>query len=644
MRWFWQRKKPATPAASANATAESFERPARVTSPRAAQRTHPLQLNLEPRDAILAFARDLLNAQGARVRVEEDVLVTAAFPDSKLVRYTTSLSRARAEESTALLTQGAPALDSLFEIAERRARLTAATLTVVEEPVALALRMLSNHAMCGQCVAVVGGESRRGRGACDACPLRTGTLALRWESPPTGGHVLQWEQETSIELTYRVTSRDRRGRLDEWLRFAFDPSNGQLLPLLSIERLTTAHATDALEHPPIEAIRATTEYARKTLTPSVEALAAFRTQHVAADYQRRVEDLTTTSERFKRERPAEIDIISSSLARDLAALAEVYGVEVEAALESACIIVSPVALVSMQTALDAGPTVRVDAGRGALRSPTCMRCAQPVSAGRVCASGHVYCAACAEACSRCGNLRCAACGDKALSACGLCREKTCQDCTRACDTCQDLFCADHVWTCVAGDRTLCLRHLTLCDECQAPLCETHAATCARCDTRLCPQHIQRCAADSEPLCAKHAGSCVTCERPLCAPHATTCAECGQPVCPADLQECSGCGRVLCACANLTPCATCGVPYCARCHAGTPACPACRALAPASESDLALLRSAAGQDPAIALKRPWLVGQNTRARVFVSRGLGREEAVVLSAEGDIIVTHRKGWRA
>jgi hypothetical protein len=132
MKWFWQRRKKDVAAPGATLLEEPAQRisratkPPRVTAPprvtmppRLGVRSAPLGAIMEPRDALLAFARDLLNAQGARVRVEEDDLVTATLPDGSSARYTTTLARAHAEEETALLTQGAPALELLFEEAAR---------------------------------------------------------------------------------------------------------------------------------------------------------------------------------------------------------------------------------------------------------------------------------------------------------------------------------------------------------------------------------------------------------------------------------------------------------------------------------------------------------------------------------------------
>jgi len=82
----------------------------------------------------------------------------------------------------------------------------------------------------------------------------------------------------------------------------------------------------------------------------------------------------------------------------------------------------------------------------------------------------------------------------------------------------------------------------------------------------------------------------------------------------------------------------------RCHGGDATCLACRDLSPASEADLEPLRLAAEREPAITLKRAWQMGRNALARVYITRSLGREEAYVVSEQGDIIASRRKGWRA
>jgi hypothetical protein len=645
MRWFWQRRKKDAGSTDAKLATETPERRTRVTAPRAIGRSTPLAMVMEPRDALLAFTRDLLNAQGARVRVEEDDLVTAAFSDGSTARYTTTLTRARAEEGTTLLTQGAPALAALFEEAGRRARISTAALSRSDDPAAIALRALSGpSALCGRC-AVDGHERwQASRPTCDTCPLRHDALAFRWESRPVAARIVRWEDESGIELTYRITGRDRRGRRDEWLRLAFSLTTGARVPLLALDQITAAQPMreEALS---VEAPGAiATERAQESLRPSMEALSGYLAQRVGEEFQRRVEDVTATHERLKRERPDDVSAITTSLERELASMADVYGIEVEASLEAICHITSPVAFVAIETEHGEGPTVTIDVGRGVARAPTCTGCGSAATVGRVCVKGHIFCSGCAEACARCEALHCPVCDATPLAACGLCREPTCGACARTCDACGERFCADHMWSCAMGDQTLCLRDLILCGECQAPLCQAHAASCSACGESLCPSHARVCKTGGETLCATHASACATCQQPLCDEHVLACEECGRGSCRDDIFTCLGCGRALCSCSSPAPCLSCGVSVCSLCRSGTNACPACRNLAPASESDLAFLRLAAELEPAISLKRSWLTGQNTLARVFVSRGLGREEAYLISEQGEIIASRRKGWRA
>ncbi|HEU0027846.1 MAG TPA: hypothetical protein VFQ25_12080 [Ktedonobacterales bacterium] len=652
MKWFWQRRKKDMATPGSTLVEEPPRRIARTTAPprittppRAGVRSTPLGAAMEPRDALLAFARDLLNARGARVRVEEDDLITATLSDGSSVRYTTTLARASAEEETTLLTQGAPALDLLFEEAARQARISAAVLARGDDPAALAMRSLTPPIeACGRCA---GGGSegwQAGAATCDACPLRHDAPALRWESRPVAARVIRWKDEPSIELTYRVTGRDRRGRRDEWLRVALNMRTGRRMASLTLDQLAAAQPVSPASTPPDTSGAAAVERAREALRPGMEALSAYLSQRVEVEFQRQVEDVTAAHERLKRERPDEASTISSSLDRELSSLGDVYGIEVEASLEAVCYITSPVALVAIETERGASLAVSVDAGWGIVYPPTCAGCGSATAAGRVCAHGHVYCSDCAAACAHCGAMRCAGCDEQPLAPCGLCRDLVCSACSRVCDACSGYFCSTHVWACVEGDQTLCLSDLALCDECQAPLCQTHASLCSACGEPLCPRHARVCKTGGETLCAAHAASCVTCSQPVCAAHVIRCEECAEAVCGDDIFACLGCGRALCACASLAPCASCAASYCGRCRDDEDRCPACRVLVPAGEAELALLRLASEHEPTISLKRAWLTGRNMLTQVYVSRGLGREEAYLISEDGKIIASYRKGWRA
>jgi hypothetical protein len=641
MKWFWQRRKKEAPATNVPTKEPQPERLNRATQPRAPKRSTPLAITAEPRGELLAFARDLLSAQGLRVRVEEDDLVTASGSDGATARYTTTIARARAEEEITLLTQGAPALSAFFDVAAQRARRSSVTLTRPDDPESLVLRALRFPAeACGRCAS----GAKDGlpiAPSCEVCPLRHGALALRWESRPATPHVTGWEDAQSVEFAYCISGRDRRRRRDEWLRLAFDANSGARVRPITLPQLGAATSESPESSAPN--IRPASASVRKRLRPGMEALSAYLAQRAGAEYQRRVEDVTATHERLKRERPDETVMIAAALDRELASLAGDYSVEVEASLAAICFVTSPIARIQVPTADGGELSLTFDAGREDVHAPVCAICGDVTTAGRVCVHGHLSCANCVEACAHCDALRCPLCDPKPFARCGTCHEWTCDGCARACDDCSVRHCAEHVWVCVAGDHTLCLTHVTPCDECQAPLCQTHVATCAECGKALCPDHTCECVTGNESLCAVHATSCATCHQPLCAAHTLNCDECGQAICQQDHFICLGCGRDLCGCSHPEPCEVCGASYCARCYEGGATCPACRNLTPARDDDLQPLRLASERDATINLKRAWLAGSNALSRIYVSRGLGREEVYVVSNKGEVIAMHRKGWR-
>lgn len=640
MRWFWQRRKkdePATPLPVARGAVATAPRPSAPISERKAPA-------VEPGDELLRFARDLLNAQGARVRAEEDDLIVATLPDGGVARYTTTLARARAEEETTLLAQGAAALETLFDEAAQRARLVALRLPPVDgDPALHALSQRGPLAgVCGRCVGLGGEPWQAGAPSCGACPMRADHPALTWEEPPVTARVLRQSDAQSIELVYRIIGRDRRGRRDEWLRLAFDTASGRKLHPLLLAQLSAAQPAE-----PTAASASLAEAsarAQEQLRPALDTLSALLRQRVADEYQRRIEEVTTTHERLRRERPDEAQTVAAALERELASLAEVYGVEVEARLESVVFITSPVALVAIETAQGVGPTVTVDMGRGSVSGPACAVCAEDVRAGHVCARGHTVCASHLSVCAHCGARRCPVCEPAAATTCALCGDATCAACATACDSCGRAFCASHTWRCAEGDHTLCLEHLNVCGVCGDPLCEAHTSRCGACGEVRCQRHTRHCKTCDEARCEAHTLVCVTCSQALCDTHAVRCEECGQPVCHDDVFTCLGCGRALCGCAGAAACVSCGADYCARCRAEGGACPACRALEAPSEDDLRMLAQAAEGEPAINLKRKWQVGRNALARVYIARGLGREEAWVVTPAGAVVGARRKGWLA
>ncbi len=703
----------------------------------------------EPRDALLRFARDFLRAQGALVRMEDDDLVTATLADGAQARYTTTLARARADAATTLLVEGSAALATLYDEAADRARIIALRLTENVEPLALVTDLIAGAGpaaltqeqrrpapewgkgeLCGRCVGMGGEGWARGAPTCATCPLRDGRLALRWATKPTATRVARRFEATGVELTYRIGGRDRRGRRDEWLRLTIDTSaegKGAVAQAPTPPSVTNAHPTIpplvgegqgrgpltpeqialataiALPSDPPAAIHAASQQAQRRLTPALEAASAFLRQSAADEYQRRVADLTVHYERMRRETPDQTDALASAQARELASLAEVYAVEVEANLENVAFVTTPCAEIAFDLPGGAAFTLTADLGRGTFAPPVCSVCGVASASGYVCQHGVFACAGCGSACGHCGAVVCAHSGEAtlspappprgkgsldgrslrmasevlgepgatALAACATCGEMMCGECLRACAQCGARQCPDHLWACKeCSDEAgrLCLTCATLCVRCDGVLCEAHARACSVCGDALCGEHALACGECERTLCDAHASHCVTCARPLCAHHAVTCEECGSTMCARDTFACLGCGRRLCRCAAPAACGLCQVEYCVRCLASgahkpggkseAPTCPACRSLASAAPNDLALLEraaewereerqagdeQAAKGEKAINLRQQWQVGHNTRASVFVSRGVGRQIVYVVAPDGSIIHSERKGWR-
>ena len=651
MRWFWQRRRdrnesaPDERQARHSATSAPMAAATVERAPSTTARLRQQQATREPRDALLRYALDSLVARGARVRVEEEDVVAATLADGQVVRYTTTLARARAEEETQFLVEGSGALTSLLETAAASARLTGLLLGAsgAADALALAASVAPSGETCGRCAGLGGEPWLRGQPSCAACPLREGRLALRWAEPPIAASAERTWQAQAVELTYLLVHRDRRGRTDEWLRLVLDAATGRTLTSLTPEQLARAEAV-ALAPESIRHIGAAAERARTEVAPALEAAALFLRQRTEREYRRRVEEITGTHQRLRGESPEDRRLIDAALNRELAALGEVFGVEVDARLESVCLVTTPMVLVALRLPSGAMTECTVDLGRGTVAPPACSVCGEPCEAGIVCPQGHPRCGTCLTTCVACGRGHCATCDEPEYQQCALCDEAVCPECAHACTTCGKVYCPDHLWACGVGAHTVCLTCVQLCVRCERTLCAEHALRCSLCGDVLCAEHALACAECGTSLCAAHSRACATCGKLLCAEHASTCEHCGATTCASDAFDCLGCGQHLCTCAEPAPCATCQVRYCTRCLGAEEACPACRALAPAGAEALALLARAATQEPALAGKQTWQAGENARATVFVTREVGRQSVYVVSAEGTVLNSCRKGWRA
>ncbi|HZC79266.1 MAG TPA: hypothetical protein VE258_16045, partial [Ktedonobacterales bacterium] len=209
MKWLFWRRKPKAEAVSAEAVREE-EAPshAPVFTTRVGAvadgrpRSAPLSVPLELRDTLLAFARDVLVASGARVRVEATDVLLATLPDGAQRRFTTTLARARDEQDTELLVVGGTALAGLLEECARHSRLTALRLASEADPVALAREECALPVSgCAQC------SSTADAPRCERCPARAGGLTLRGLGRVTRAAELRRWTAWQVELTYRVSCR-----------------------------------------------------------------------------------------------------------------------------------------------------------------------------------------------------------------------------------------------------------------------------------------------------------------------------------------------------------------------------------------------------------------------------------------------------
>lgn len=384
MRWFWQRRQRQTAVTSTTTApthAEAVQR-APTSSGRIGQ---PRQLT----GGLLILARDYLQSVGGRVRVEDEDVLSATLSDGSLARYTTSLAKARSDESMTLLVEGSEALAAMLEDIAARSRLTALRLTPAADPVALAIEQ--------------------------------GRLALHWRTPAQLSAQVMWHEETvAVELAYLVVARDRQGRQDVWMRQAISIASGQPAPALSDSALASAQPDNVpTDYEP--RLAQARECAERLLGDSLTATGVFLRQRSLDEYRRRLEEVATTFDRLQRESQETAQAAKVGRKRELSALSAVYAVDVEAQLESACFITSSLAHVALHPSKGrAELLVRVDLGRQHVILPDCSVCGMNPQTGYVCDAGHALCAECAMVCRHCGAWRCSLCEEPAQATCAKC--------------------------------------------------------------------------------------------------------------------------------------------------------------------------------------------------------------------------------
>lgn len=425
MRWFWQRRRQRQATADIVETpssAPTFTAPVQRAPTTSGRLGQPRQISSE----LLLLARDYLQAAGGRVRVEDEDVLSATQLDGSLVRYTTTLAKARADESMTLLVEGSAALGAILGAIASRSRLTALRLAPGADPVTLAMETcVTPTAKCGHCLNSSNLSDMAAMALCDTCPLRERRIVLRWRSQGRlSARMVRHEQSRSIELVYLMVARDHQGRRDEWMRHAVDTATGHSIPVLAESAFTSAQS----DGPPAgyeRELTAACASAERLLGDPLAAIGIFLRQRSLDEYRRRHEEVVTTFERLTSESPEAGRAAKAGRSRALSALSDVYAVDVEAQLESACFIDSPYAVVALSpTKADGELLLRVDMGRQYVIPPDCATCGASLHAGYVCDAGHAVCARCAAACARCGAWRCASCGEEALATCANCGQMT----------------------------------------------------------------------------------------------------------------------------------------------------------------------------------------------------------------------------
>jgi hypothetical protein len=329
------------------------------------------------------------------VRVEDADLLFAVLPDGATLRYTDFAPRARESQDIQLLAPGSAALADLLAETARHGALGAFELPASADPIERARTGCGDiPTACGRCVAK-NAEDAIPPALCEVCPLRAGRLGVLGLGRIRDVREVRRWQAQSVELTFRVTYRDRHGRYDEWLRFGWDPMTGQPLPPIALASL--AHAR-VLPLPPTarDLLAPALAEAERALQPRQEAAAVFFAQRDNAEYQRQRDDLLTTAERLRRESDQAPDEIERSLAMELTRLGDVFAVGVDAELESAVFITTPMAEVTVRGG-SGSLTLHLDLGRDVVAPLACAHCGQFTQAAVLCRQGHLLCPRCAPA-------------------------------------------------------------------------------------------------------------------------------------------------------------------------------------------------------------------------------------------------------
>lgn len=385
-------------------------------------------------DALLDLARAWVLAQGGRLRASEGDVVAGTLPEGTPVRYTRSAARARREPDTALLAPGTPAFEALLADVTRRGTALFLHVPAARVPAdALARQAFASPApACPACA--TSDPDVTHHAALPACPITAGRFVVLGHSKGVRDADIerQWDALTA-EHTFRMAVTSAHGRHEEIVRIAMDAATGERRQPFDASTLRRAAAApeDATQPTVQELIRQTYAWAEAQLEPAALAAARLARLRALAEYQRRQEHITATFSRLLMETPNLGQDLLAARERELAHLAEVYTIELEAQHLNAAVIASPMAHVRVRFAGGGAATLDVDLAHGTVAAPRCMACGSEWRLGARCAEGHITCQACQQVCAHCGVRRCAQCAAAPMEACSACGALTCASCARA---------------------------------------------------------------------------------------------------------------------------------------------------------------------------------------------------------------------
>jgi len=318
----------------------------------------------------LRLARDYLLAHGARIRMEEEALITGMLSNGSLVTYTDAPERAG--DGALLLVPGSAVVTQLVAEIEARSRIGALRLTPAAEPLALAASFSAPR---------------------DAGQDQESSLRLHWEKRPARATTLRSYERTTAELEFRVSGRDRFGRITDTVRIGLDPASGEPRPILELAQVAATQST-LLTPSDRDMLRALFGIVDGRVRRPLDAAAAFLRMRSEPEYRRRIETAGALAARVRRERPESALETDQALQREIAALGSVFAVEVECALAAAWVIHTPMASVAYHLAGGATVEITLDLGRAAAETLTCAVCQTATREATICAHGHALCAAC----------------------------------------------------------------------------------------------------------------------------------------------------------------------------------------------------------------------------------------------------------